>query len=76
MNYDKNEIKLEIKILKLLAKHDRGLTITDVSKKLGINYMTTSKYLAVLGAKNKVEYRKIGMAKVFEIKKRRKRLTH
>ena len=44
-----------------------GLTITDVSKALNINYSTSSKYLAVLEAEGKVVHRDVGMAKLFRI---------
>jgi predicted transcriptional regulator len=56
------------KIFRLLEKQPAGLTITDVSKILGIHYSTSSKYLAVLEAERKVVRRDIGMAKLFKIK--------
>jgi len=56
-------------ILKLLRNHPEGLTITDMSNLLRVNYMTVSKYLTVLEALKKIEYKKIGMAKLFKVKK-------
>jgi DNA-binding IclR family transcriptional regulator len=61
---------LKDKILKLLEKHEEGLTITDVSKLLDIHYTTSSKYLAVLEAEGKVVHRMIGMAKLFKLRKK------
>ncbi|NLV25631.1 MAG: hypothetical protein GXY48_00445 [Methanomicrobiales archaeon] len=52
-------------ILKSLKTSPRGLTITDISKKIrkGRNY--TAKYLDVLHAEGKVEARQVGSAKVY-----------
>jgi DNA-binding IclR family transcriptional regulator len=55
-------------ILKILKKNPQGLTTTEISKNSSTNIMTASKYLAVLEALGKVEYRKIGMAKLFKVK--------
>lgn len=52
------------RILAVLQKHN-GLTISDVSRILGIHYTTASKYLAVMEAEQKVTHRRIGMAKLF-----------
>lgn len=54
-------------ILKLLQKHPEGLTITNVSNLLGINYMTVSKYLAVLEALGEIQHMRVGMAKLFKL---------
>ena len=59
---------VEDRIIKILETNTDGLTITDVSKKLNIHYITATKYLAVLEAKGIIECRNIGMAKVFKIK--------
>ena len=59
---------VEDRIIKILEKNTDGLTITDVSKKLNIHYITATKYLAVLEARGIIECRNIGMAKVFKIK--------
>jgi predicted transcriptional regulator len=58
------------KILKILRKHQEGLTITDVSKVSHIHYTTASKYLAVLEAEGRIIHRDIGMAKLFLFKKK------
>jgi len=55
------------RILKLLQKEEKGLTITGVTKILRIHYSTSSKYLAVLEAEGKVVRRDIGMAKLFKL---------
>src|SRR3989344_5017664 len=56
------------KILKLIEKSG-GLTISEISRELGMHYTTASKYLAVLEAEKKIIHRRIGMAKLFIIKK-------
>jgi DNA-binding IclR family transcriptional regulator len=56
------------KILSTLERSPEGLTITEIAKASSINIMTASKYLAVLEALKKIEYRKIGMAKLFKLK--------
>lgn len=56
------------KILELLQSIHDGLTITEVSRRLGVHYTTASKYLAVLKAEGKLECRDIGMAKLFKVK--------
>jgi DNA-binding IclR family transcriptional regulator len=60
--------KILNKILEVLKRNPEGLTTTEVAKLSSINIMTTSKYLAVLEALKKIEYRKIGMAKLFKLK--------
>jgi predicted ArsR family transcriptional regulator len=63
----KREQKTRHLILDLLTKNEDGLTISDVSRTLGLHYTTVSKYLAVLEASLAVTHRDIGMAKVFKI---------
>ena len=60
------EKKIKRAILNFLKKHREGLTITDVSRLLGIHYITATKYLAVLEAEGKLTHRKVGMAKLFK----------
>ena len=62
----KREQKTRQLILGLLARNPDGLTISDVSRNLGLHYTTVSKYLAVLEASGIVVHRDIGMAKVFK----------
>ena len=52
------------RILKLLSKHDYGLTIEEIANFLGINRMTASKYLAIMGATNSIAVRELGKAKL------------
>jgi hypothetical protein len=58
------------KILKLLSRQDYGLTIEEVAAALSINRMTAAKYLAVLGATNKISVRNVGRAKLHYPKRR------
>jgi len=62
------EEKAKQLILKAV-ENSRGMTITEVAKKLNIHYTTASKYLAVLEAEKKVVRRDIGMAKLFEVRR-------
>jgi predicted transcriptional regulator len=55
-------------LLKVILKNPEGLTITEITELSGVNYMTVSKYLAVLEAEQKISHRKIGMAKLFTVK--------
>ena len=66
------EERIKQRILNLLKKNREGLTITEVSNALKIHYITSTKYLAVLRAEGKIDYRKIGMAKLFRLRGRKK----
>ena len=68
MKLEIKEATMKKKILELLRFNTEGLTITEISKKLGIHHTTASKYLAVIEAEGKLECRNIGMAKLFKIK--------
>ena len=60
--------RIKSKILKLLSRHPEGLTVTQASKKSRLNYMTVSRYFAILHAEGKVDYVQIGMAKLYRLK--------
>ena len=62
------EEKAKQLILKTVES-SRGMTITEVAKKLNIHYTTASKYLAVMEAEKKIVRRDIGMAKLFEVRR-------
>jgi PAS domain S-box-containing protein len=57
-------------ILKVLKFNPRGLTITDVSRKIGNTRSSTAKHLEILKAEGKVETRLIGTAKVYTLAQR------
>ncbi len=57
-------------ILKLLKSNPRGLTVTDISKKIGLNRNSTAKHLGIFTAEGKVEVREIGTAKVYSLTQR------
>ena len=59
--------RIKSKILKLLSRHPEGLTVTQASKRSGFNYMTVSRYFAILRAEGKVDYVQIGMAKLYRL---------
>ncbi len=57
-------------ILKVLKFSPRGLSITDISKKIKRERNSTSKCLDVLRAEGKVEVRQIGTARVYSLAQR------
>lgn len=57
------------KIVKLLKSHPRGLTITDLAKKVSCSRHTITVALAELVGSNKIEVRKVNMAKLHYWKK-------
>ena len=57
-------------IYQILKPYPRGLTVTDVSKKLGYNRNSTAKHLEILTAEGKVEVRSVGQAKVYSVTQR------
>jgi len=68
MPRESRERETRERIIATLSANKEGLTISDLSRVLGIHYTTASKYLAVLEAENKLTHRDIGMAKVFKLK--------
>ena len=57
-------------ILKLLKHNPWGLTVSDVSRKLGYNRNSTAKHLEILTAEGKAEVRTVGAAKVYSVAQR------
>lgn len=57
-------------IQKILKANPRGMTVTDISKKIGINRNSVAKYLDVLLVSGKVEMRLVGPAKLFFLSQR------
>lgn len=53
------------KIRTLLKAHPKGLIITEISQRLGINRNSAAKYLEILLFTGQVEVRQIGMAKIY-----------
>ena len=68
MSRSERERETRNRLLATLSANKDGLTISDISRVLGLHYTTASKYLAVLEAENKLMHRDIGMAKVFKLK--------
>jgi len=58
------------RIKELLGQHRNGLTIDEVSRHLGINRSTASKYLNLLVSTGAATIRKLGPAKLFYLKER------
>ncbi len=57
-------------ILKALKYNPRGLTVTDISKKVGSHRNSTGKQLEIMRAEGKVEVRQIGSARVYSLAQR------
>jgi DNA-binding Lrp family transcriptional regulator len=55
-----NDIDYKKNIMNLLLKNVAGLTITDISEKLGISRNTVYRYIGLLVEKGKVQKKKIG----------------
>jgi len=53
------------RILNLLRTHPRGLTITEISRTIGINRNSVAKYLDVLFTSGHIEAKSVGPAKVY-----------
>jgi len=53
------------KIRTLLKAHPKGLIITEIAQRLGINRNSAAKYLEILLFTGQVEIRQVGMAKVY-----------
>ena len=58
------KISVRDKILVLLKKHPRGLTIMEISNILGKNRLTISKYVYGLTIEGLIRQKEIGTAKV------------
>jgi len=59
-----------LRIRKLLEQNPKGLTIEEVSQKLGMNRGTAAKYLNLLAASGQAEMRSLGPAKLFTLSRR------
>jgi PAS domain S-box-containing protein len=71
MDVQIEESKKELsRVLDLLKEEPRGLSITDISRALGLNRNSVSKYLNMLLISGHVELRSIGVAKVYFLSKR------
>jgi predicted transcriptional regulator len=57
------------KIIEILEKHPDGLTILNISKLIGMNRITVSKYVYGLISEKLIYQRKIGPAKLCCLKK-------
>lgn len=58
------------KIKNILKVNPRGLSVTDISKEIGINRNTVAKYLEILRISGHIEMESIGTAKVYFLSQR------
>jgi predicted transcriptional regulator len=63
---EKTYSEIKERIFQAIKQSD-GLSISDVARLLHLNYITSSKYLAVLEAEKRITHRQIGMAKLFKV---------
>lgn len=64
------ETEASASILKALKFSQRGLTVTDLSRKIKCNRNSIAKQLEILRAEGKVDVRKIGSARVYSLSHR------
>jgi len=60
---------MEKKIIQCLKESKESITISEIARRLGINRITASKYLAILEAKGIISFRPVGKAKLYYIQK-------
>ena len=58
------------RIRSLLKGSTKGLTVTEISRNIGINRNSVAKYLDVLLTSGQVEMKAVGSAKIFSLAKR------
>jgi predicted transcriptional regulator len=56
------------RIVRVLKEYPEGLTVSRVAELANLSRLTTSKYLSIMEVEKVVEFRKIGMAKLFKLK--------
>ncbi|MFQ5891311.1 MAG: MarR family transcriptional regulator [Candidatus Methanofastidiosia archaeon] len=61
------ETDTEMQILDYLKKQEMGATVTDIASELGMSRTTTVKYLEVMRATGLLDYKEVGMAKLWYV---------
>jgi DNA-binding IclR family transcriptional regulator len=64
-------LELEEKIIETVKRHPEGLTINQISKELNIHRNTTSKYVFALVRSGILEQRRVGVASLCYLKKKK-----
>ena len=64
------ETNTETLILDFLKKQPMGATVTDIANKLDMSRTTTVKYLEVMRATGLLDYKEVGMAKLWFVSTR------
>jgi len=59
--------KIEKKIINFIKKSPLGVTSSEIGKFLGFNRMTITKYLAIIKEKALIDFKQLGMAKMWYI---------
>ena len=58
---------IERKIIDIITKSPLGLTSSEIAKYLGVNRVTLTKYLAVIRQKALIDFKPLGMAKLWYV---------
>jgi DNA-binding transcriptional ArsR family regulator len=61
--------RVRVKILKVLAQFGE-LNVSEIARKLNINYQTTAKHLEVLEADRILRHKKFGRIRLYELNER------
>ncbi|MGD8565421.1 MAG: winged helix-turn-helix domain-containing protein [Candidatus Bathyarchaeota archaeon] len=61
--------RLRIKILKILALTGE-LNVSEIARRLGVNYKTTRKHLEVLENENMIKHKLFGRIRLYKLNKR------
>ncbi len=62
--------RIKGRILQELRSNPKGLTVSEVSRKIGLNRNSTAKYLDILRINGRIDMRPLGRAKMFYISQR------
>lgn len=61
------DFEIEKKIVKFIKESPIGVTSSEVAKYLNVNRMTMTKYLAVIKEKASIDFKQLGMAKLWYV---------
>jgi response regulator of citrate/malate metabolism len=67
----KEKIITKDKIIRLLQQHPQGLMLSEISDKVGVSRITAAKYVYELFGAQKIDIRKVGIAKLCYLKNKK-----
>jgi predicted transcriptional regulator len=56
------------RIVRVLKEYPEGLTVSRIAELANLSRLTASKYLSIMEVEKIVEFRRIGMAKLFKLR--------